>query len=440
MPSDVHRYREESVPLRETPITTNERPFMQDSLRAGSTMRDTYRGPGDGVTSRKWLFVALGIGAIVILSSVALSLMFAGATVTVYPKQDTVVVNTTFTASQGKEENVLAFERVVIERTANRSVAALGEEQVEERAEGTITIYNEYSTTPQRLIKRTRFATPDGRIYRIQNAVEIPGKKSDDTPGSVEALVVAEEPGESYNISGPQTFSVPGFAGTPQEGKVYAKSTADFTGGFAGIRRTIDEGDRATALEQLETQLRDELMAAAFNGADQPPGQYLSKDAVFFEFTTLPDELVEPDKVTLSLSGKLHGVLFPVDEFASRLAHSTLASYGGEQVRVDNPDELMVKLEPVQNTETPEAVAPWQAETYNVQVEGKARFIWEFDADALAEDLAGMDKVILDAPYEGGILESYVGIDRLQASVRPFWKKSFPGSPEDIVVLTALDE
>jgi hypothetical protein len=410
---------------------------MQDPLSAGSAMRDVYHREGN--TSRKWLFVALGIGAIVILSSVALSLMFAGATVTVYPKQDTVVVDTTFIASQNGEEGALSFERVVFERTAERSVAAVGEQQVEERAEGTITIYNEYSTTPQRLIKRTRFESPDGRIYRIQNAVEIPGKEGD-TPGSVEAPVVAEEPGDSYNVTGPQTFSVPGFAGTPQEGKVYAKSTADFTGGFSGIKRTVNDADRTTALEQLETQLRDELMAAAFNGADQPPGQYLSKDAVFFEFTTLPDELVEADKVTLSLSGKLHGVLFDTDAFASRIARSTLASYGGELVRIDNPDELIVQLESIENPDAPEAVVPWQATSYNVQVEGKARFIWEFDSGALANDLAGMNKTVLDAPYEGGILESYVGIDRLQASVRPFWKKSFPGSPEDIVVLTALDE
>jgi hypothetical protein len=389
--------------------------------------------------SRKWFFIALGIGAVVILCAVALSLVFAGAAVTVYPKQDTVVVNATFVASSDPSA-AIGYERVVVERTAKRNVPALGESAVEERATGKITIYNGYSETPQRLIKRTRFESSTGKIYRISSAVEVPGKKADGTPGSIEVSVTAEEPGETYNTTGPESFTVPGFEGTPQEGLVYAKSTESITGGFAGVKRTVAEADRNTALKELEQQLRDELIAAAFSEGDRPEGYHFSKDALFFEFTTLPDESVEADQVTLLLSGKLHGVLFNTEALARLLARNTIPAYGGEQIRIENIDDITLRLEPVVTEGADDAIAAWQASAYTVRAEGKAHFIWEFDESALAADIAGKDKEVVNGVGETSLVSAYPGIDRLQATIRPFWKQSFPGNPEDIVIVTKLDE
>jgi len=396
---------------------------------------------GESSEGRKWFLIALGVGAVVILCSVALSLVFAGATVTVYPKQDTIVVNTSFSAvPDASQGGAITYQRVTVERTATRNVSAQGESMVEERAMGNITIYNEYSQTPQRLIKRTRFESSSGKIYRISNAVEVPGKSTDGTPGSVEVSVTAEEPGESYNISGPETFSIPGFEGAPQEGLVYAKSTESFEGGFSGIKRTVSEADRSAAIKDLEQQLRNELFSAAFSQADQPQNFHLAKEAVFYEFTTLPDESVENDQVTLSLSGKLHGVLFDKNALARLLARNTIATYNGEDIRIENLNDMSIRVEQGETDELDGTIAPWQASTYQVRAEGKAHFIWEFDEQNLARDLAGKDKGILDAAYEGSLLSSYTGIDRLEATIRPFWKQGFPDDPGDVVIVTKLDE
>jgi len=389
---------------------------------------------------RKWLIAALGIGAVVILSSVALSLLFAGATITVHPLESRVVADATFTASSEESPGALAFERVVVERTKSKTVVALGEEKVEERTTGKITVYNEYSEAPQRLIPRTRFVSSAGRTYRVAHSVEVPGKRVDGTPGSIEIQITAEEAGEDYNITGPDTFTLPGLEGFPQEDLVYARSMEDLAGGFVGVKRSVGETERQTALDTLEAELRDELQAAAFSDAEKPDGYYLFKDATFYEFNTLPDELVETDKVTVSLSGKLHGILLKEDMFAQLLAQQTLGSYNGAALYIKDPDELIVKVKPQVPEDTDESQAPWEAHAYDVSVDGTAHFIWEFDADRFAHDLAGKDKVILEMPSEGGILEAYPGIDRATANVRPFWKKTFPESPEDIMVVTELDE
>lgn len=392
-------------------------------------------------TNKRWLYIALGIGAIVVLSSIALSLLFAGATVSVYPKQDTVVVNAVFSA--GDKENggvdTLPIEKIVLEKTAQRAVVALGEEQVQERASGKITIYNEYSDTPQRLIKNTRFQSSNNLIYRIRESVEIPGKSSGGTPGSIEVTVFAEEPGDSYNID-PDTFSIPGFVGLPQESLVYAKSSSAIGGGFQGIRRSVNEEERMSTLEQLETQLRDELLAMAFNSTDNPEGYHLFKESLFFEFNALPDETAETDQVTLSLSGKLHGILFPEDAFAKKIAQLTLSTYNGSPLRIDNLEDISVTLTPEsEGNETVATTVPWQDSVFNVSAQGKAHFIWEFDEHALAQYFAGKDKKILETPLQSGVLEGFPGIDRLEVSIRPFWKGSFPESADDIVVITELD-
>jgi hypothetical protein len=400
---------------------------------------DTRPPTREARVDKTWTLLALLVGAVVVATAVILSVLFAGADVTVYPKQDTVVANTSFTAQENGDAGALPFQRMVIERTAVEDVTAQAEQEVEERAQGVITIYNEYSDAKQRLIKSTRFEAEDGKIYRIRESVEVPGTRPDGTPGSVEATVYAEEPGESYN-RGPSTFSVPGFAGAPQEGKVYAKSTADIAGGFAGVRRTVDEADRLKAMQSLESKLRDELLADIAASNDKPAGYRSFRDAVFFEFNALPDEHADGDQVRVSLSGKLHALLFEESTLASRLAQLTIGSYEGSRIRVDNMDELSVRVAPVRVDESAPAQTPWTSTSYTVSVSGKTVFIWEFDTEAFGRDLAGKDKAVLEAPATDGILGAYPGIDRAHATVRPFWKSTFPEDPKDIEVTVKLDE
>lgn len=399
---------------------------------------------------KKWFAIAFAIGLIVVLSSIALSLLFAGATVTVYPKQDNVVVSEEFTVDENGSEGSIPISRMVITETAQREVVALGEKEVEERASGEVTLYNEYSETPQRIIPRTRFESSSGLIYRVSEAVEIPGKNPDGTPGTVEITITAEEPGEEHNI-GPDTFTLPGYkeAGLLEHAeKIYAKSTTDMTGGFEGIRRSVASEDRARVVEELKTELKDTLLSKAFSSAKNPEDKYLFKDAVFFEFETLSDELSGTDKVTIRLEGRLHGILFPETEFTKQLAQRAISTYEGSPIRIENMKDLTVSVLPLESGAEDEGDVeaeqfsgkPWEATKYTASVEGKAHFIWEFDKNQLASDFASKKKEILNMPFEGGILESYPGIDRLEVSVRPFWKTSFPQNPEDIHVITELDD
>lgn len=102
------------------------------------------------------------------------------------------------------------------------------------KATGKITIYNEYSTETQRMILRTRFESPDGRIYRLAASVIVPGKRivnQQEIPGQIDAMVIAEEEGPQYNI-GPTTFTIPGFKGDPRYEYFLGVSTEAITTGL----------------------------------------------------------------------------------------------------------------------------------------------------------------------------------------------------------------
>lgn len=91
---------------------------------------------------------------------------------------------------------------------------------------GVIEIYNAYSAAPQKLVANTRFETKDGKIFRIQNSVTIPGAKVSGgklIPSSIKTNVIADVMSDEYLI-GPSYFTIPGFKETPKYAGFYAKS------------------------------------------------------------------------------------------------------------------------------------------------------------------------------------------------------------------------
>ncbi len=386
-----------------------------------------------------WLAVALVSGAALVGSAFALSLVFSGASVTVYPKRDTVVADIAFTASTNDAIAEFAASMVTFERKAVREVQAQSEMQVEEPASGVITVYNEYSKSPQTLLKFTRFKADDGKIYKIHEKLVVPGQHEDGTPGSIEATVYAEVSGESYN-RGPGSFSIPGFEKRPQEGKIYAKSTSDISGGFEGIRRVVLEKDRIASYEALETQLRDELRSAVLEDGVLPEGAWVDPDSVFFEFNPLPDELSAGESVLLSLSGKVHAVAFDKATLDRFIAARSVTGFVDAPVEVVNRADLSIMVEPqLQGTSTP-PVAPWLAGIYTVSVKGKAEFVWHVDEIALKQSLLGVDKNLLMDGVSAEIRAEHPGVDRMNVISRPFWMKYLPKNAEDIELTLELDE
>ena len=383
---------------------------------------------------RGWLFASLLIGAAVVGLTYLAATFFSGATVTVYPKQKkNVFVDGTFVATRDPLPGELGYNSMTIERTLTRAVQAESREEAEEYATGKILIFNEYDENPQRLIARTRFRAPSGLIYRIREPVEVPGARFDSEgelvePGRVEATVYADEPGADYNVDEAR-FTIPGFEGTSRFEKFYAKTKTPITGGFVGTRLAVSPEKEKEIRRELREKLIEELKKAAFSSSEKPEGYYLFNDAVFVDFRSLPSNSLDEETLEIREKGVLTAVLFKEDDFARLLAKNVIPGYNDLPLRLDNPDELAVRVEKKLNAD-----GEWDNATYLVKVKGAVNFTWRYDPQQLKKDLAGREDKALST-----ILTGYPGIERAESVLRPFWSNTFPENPEEITINEILD-
>lgn len=356
-------------------------------------------------------FVAIVIVIVLIL---AFSLLFSGAKLSITPKQNNTIVNAQFAAAINADVGELSYEIMTIEKTDSKKVPATRREEIEEKASGKIVIFNDFNSLSQRLIKNTRFETPEGLIYRINKSVVVPGQKTEGgetVPGSIEVTVYADEAGDKFNI-GLTDFTIPGFKGSPRFDDFYARSKTTMTGGFIGEKLTASSEDLAQAKTEIHKELRKQLMNEA--SSQKPDEFYLFEDTIFIEFESI-GSVESGDEVEITEKATLYGVLFNKEKFAGHIAENTIAAFDDESVEISDISTLIIKV--LDKTDS----RPWEEEEFEFTVEGSVHIVWTFDEERLKEDLAGRAKVALPT-----ILSGYPSINKAEVVLRPFWKRSFP--------------
>lgn len=374
---------------------------------------------------RPRVIIIAAAAVIIIAAAIPLGNAFGRATVVVTPKSQPVSVNRDFTA--GRQGGNLAFQTVELTAKQSTGAAARGTKEVRRKASGTIVVYNAYASRPQRLIKNTRFETPDGKIYRIDQGITIPGytvSGGRTVPGSVEAVVYADEPGESYNIDRTD-FTLPGFKGAPQYTKVYARSKTRMTGGFVGQTYTLAEEDAAV----VEKTLKDKL-AADFKTQIETtiPKEYiLFPDASFIEYgeTAIEGEGGTSSSVTVTQEATLVGFLLSREELAKALAQIGVPSYDGLPVKAPNLEELDLAVK------NKASLAPRSAEAFTFALSGSTRVVWTYDEEALKEALGGKEKEEFQA-----VLGGFPPVASAELKTTPFWLGKLP-PPERLSVREA---
>lgn len=372
---------------------------------------------------------------IVVGGSVLFSFFLGGAEVTVYPRHREPTVNSTFTAYIEPQVGELAYEIMTLEAEGERQVKATGEEQVETQATGDLAIYKTTAGN-ERLIKNTRFESTDGLIFRITESVVVPGatKDADDStvPGKILAKVFADAVGDTYNLPANTKFTVPGF----KEGgydelysSISATNESALTGGYAGLRFTVDETELGGAKTSLETELREALLSRV---AGEKPANFVVFDsAVVFSFESLTPTESGDGQAIIKEKATLQIPIFRDSELAAYLAKATIPGYENEPVRIEDIGQLSFVYNEASTSE--ESLS--KKDSISFKLTGQPRIVWTFDQERLKNDLLGASKTALTA-----ILGAYPAIERAEAVVRPFWKRSFPDELEDIGISESLEE
>lgn len=424
---------------RPVAINTNSADNTATPMPAGRTPRPKTRPidttPSitieDGTKKEKSrLFMAILFFVAIVGGAALLSSLMGKTELTIYPEFRDPNINAEFTAYPTPTDGALSYEVMTIEETRERQVQATGKIDVEELATGMIEI-KKTTAGAERLIKNTRFRSPEGLIFRINESVVVPGAVNGN-PGTIQAEVFADEVGDAYNLPAGTTFDIPGF----KEGgfmdlfnNISASNPQPVAGGFSGPQFQIDDGELGTARQALQIELRNSLLAKI--DANKPAGMIAFPGAVAITYNQLPAIEYGQDLVTIKEQAVLQIPLFKASDFGPFIAKEAIATYEGGPVRVEDPSKLVFSY--TSATTSSSVIANEKSLTFTMT--GKPRIIWEYDATKLTSDLARLPKTAIN-----NAITAYPGIEKARVHITPFWKRTFPETAEDIDVIEIIEE
>ncbi len=432
-PSEPRRRRtapQTSLDISDRPRTVQTRAESNfDEADPVDTIRIT-----DGNKKARFNYVLLiAIACAVIGGLFGISFLVSKTTLTVYPEYNEPTVNAEYTAYPEKRSGQLSYEIMTITEEGERQVQANGQEDVSTQAKGYLEIIKSTPGT-ERLIKNTRFRSADGLVFRIQESVVVPGAVKDTSgklvPGTIRAEVFAENPGPEYNLAAGTRFDVPGFKEsnlTELYNSIYAENREPIAGGYKGPRFIIDDAKLAEQQQSLQVELRNKLLARIEN---ESPADFVAfPGAVAITYNSLPTIEFGENLVTIREQAVLQLPLFRSGDFAGFIAEGTVPSYGGESVRITNMSDLTFAYTDVNTSGTNIA----NATALNFSILGKPQIVWEFDTEKLKADLAGKSLTAIST-----VLTGHTGIREAKITGKPFWKRSFPKTAEEIEVIEVI--
>lgn len=361
----------------------------------------------------KTLFIVL----VIILLSIGALFYFSSAKIEVIPATVSVATQGSFTATQSS--GTLPYEIITTQKIASQSVKSNGTKTANTYASGTITVYNTQSKA-QTLRATTRFATSAGLIFRIRAAITVPSGTTT-KPGSITTQIYADKTGAEYNV-GPTSFTLPGFAGTPQESMVYARSTNAMTDGASGSIPIVETALEDTTKKALMKALEPDLITSI---QEKVPSGYVlltGASATTYEELT-PTASVATGQVEIKIQGTMTAVVFPNSAFAKTIATSASnLGYQGEPISLSSSNTLVL---------TPETNLPNPDQTsFSFTLSGTASLMYVIDPIRIATAVSGKTREASRVA-----VSNFPEVKRAIIMLKPFWRQTFPQDPASISVV-----
>jgi len=354
------------------------------------------------------------------------------AEIKIWPKTETSDLNEKVSASTAKTDIDLQAKTIPAkifdeEKTISQEFSATGKTQEGQKASGQIRVYNNYSDVSQVLIKNTRFISAEGKLFRTTEKIIVPGgtyNKGKLLAGFVDANVIADQPGEDYNI-GPSTFSIPGFVGTAKYTAFYGKSSAAMSGGFVGEAWQITKEDLDKAKKTLSDRAVQEGKISLKNKI--PNGFVLLDEVIYQEITEATSSLLAGAKAktfAYQVKAKLEAIAFKKSDLENLSKEIVLLNFPPGKIIQEGSLSIVYNLDS-SDIKTGKLVlnASFSSKIYS-----------GIDENNLAQTLAGE---FLERAKE--ILTAQPEIAKVQIKSWPFWTDIVPKDSQKISVKLILD-
>ncbi len=444
--SDTPRSKKKAVPLQKEPIvneSTEEESLPEKKITYKDVLAEiesknhtdsmgaddfsSYGTEKPPKISKKVRYIASALFALVVLFGI--SALFKSAEVKITPRQETKVLDETFTAQKDSSTNSLVFQVVTITKTIEKSIPATDEQKVEKKAQGRIVIYNKTAAI-QKLVATTRFETDGGLVYRITKPVAVPArqvKSGEVTPGSIEVVVEADKAGAMYNVE-LKDFTLPGLKGDSKYSLIYARSKTNMTGGFSGMQKVVSNETLASVDANMETELKALL---ATDATSQIPSDFvLYKDSLSYQIDAVSQVNPADGSNTASTdallrkSGTASVIIFDKGTLSRNILAKLMPGQANEGIIISNLDTLSFTLK------SPTSIDPNTTKTVTFALKGDAKLVWTFDENKLKTDLLGLSK---DSARV--VIATYPDIREAQITTRPFWNSTIPKNAKKVTLV-----
>lgn len=349
------------------------------------------------------------------------------ATITITLKKTPVEFNEIILVSSKASDVQITDGKITIPGelfTARRNLeipfTSTSTEHVEEKATGKLTVYNAYSSASQKIIATTRFVSPSGKLFRLDNAVTIPGAKvvgGKLTPSSIEVSVTADKAGEEYNIGPTKPWTIPGFEGSDKYNGFYAESKTSMNGGFIGEKPVVGNANTDSAKEIISSALKDALegeMAVLMSDK-----YTLLSGASSFVLEKQDIRPLKDDPSSFSLFGEASMKQIVFNESVLRDAISSETKPKGET----NFDVFSFTFKNI----NPKIDLDKGTEVFNAS--GTIVFEEHIDKKAFADQILGMSEDTLKSA-----VFALPGLEKASIALWPFWVHEVPTNQNKVTI------
>lgn len=344
-------------------------------------------------------------------------------------RTDDVSVNTSanFTASvaakefDAKKGIVPAIEKTT-KKTDAEKVTATGKKNVGDKAGGSVSLKLTDCSQDEVTIPSGTTVTNNGLAFITQsdvtfNSVKVGNKCQNDsfpTFSSGSVKVVAQNPGDQYNVNGGRKFSVSGFSNvtgtdsTAMSGGTNREVTVVSAQDLDTAKQKMADKSKNAALEDLKKQLQEaQLFALVETFAGDEPA-----------ITSSPAVDAEASEVTVTSIVTYHILGVKRDNLKTLVIDSAKKQIDTKKQSIEN-DGLTKAIFQITDKKS--------ATEQSLSVQSTVSTGAEIDQDALKKEIAGKKKGEVQ-----DLIAARPGVKEVEVKYSPFWVYKTPSNPKKI--------
>ena len=432
--SDAHDRKEpETVELEDEAPEDGQKPKTAKTTLAGMAAGAASKIPGVKVPNfdkfRKW-FILGGVGFVALIVFLYLAIaVLPKAVISITTTATPVSLNTNLTSSGGAKSldetnSIIPSSVQTYNQTAKKSVTATGQQNIGQKATGTLTIQNCDTSTPPTLPAGTVFTASTGQVF-LSTAAFTP------TPAAVSGGhiqcgsssnvgAVAQAAGDSYNIAATtyttdsldSNYNINGSTMSGGSSQIVTVvSQQDASNAAAAVANDTTQPSQATVTKQFEAQLDSQGYYLIATSLKVGSPVTTSSPAVGQQATSATVTVTTTYSV---LAVKKADLTKLVTDFANKQIDTT-------KQKIDDTDILSNVTIAIANQSSPTDAS--------LTLSGSVNAVPILDATTIKQDAVGKKSGDVQAT-----IASWPGIKSVTVKVSPFWVSSVPSKTSKVIV------